>query len=182
MNELSQKDPSRIVFLDETGVKTNMTRLRGRSKGGSRLVCHAPHGHWNSTTLISTIRLNGQTAAMELPGALNGVAFLIYTENILLPSLLPGDILIMDNLSVHYHAGAIALLEKNGIKVEFLPPYSPDFNPIEKMWSKLKALLRGMEARTQEALSQAISLSLNAVTPQDAKGWFDSCYIATSQD
>lgn len=119
---------------------------------------------------------------MEMPGALNGEAFLIYTKEILLPSLTPGDILVMDNLSVHYHAKAINLLERSGIKIEFLPPYSPDFNPIEKMWSKIKALLREIEVRTKEDLSQAITYALNVVAAQHARGWFGSCFIAATQE
>lgn len=158
-----------------------MTRFRGRAQNGQRLSSHAPHGHWNTITIISTIRLNGETAAMELPGALNGDAFLVYTREILLTTLDLGDILVMDNLRVHYQLKALAFLKEKGIQVAFLPPYSPDFNPIEKMWSKVKAFLRGAEARTKEALSLAISLALKSVTPRDAEGWFGSCQIATSQ-
>lgn len=108
--------------------------------------------------------------------------FLIYTQKVLLPTLTPGNILVLDNLSVHYHRGAISLLEKIGIKVELSPPYNPDFKPIEKMWSKVKTLMRGIAARTKEALSQAISFSLNAVTAKDARGWFASCFIAATQN
>ncbi len=131
--------------------------------------------------MISAIRLSGETAAMEVEGASDGMVFREYVRSILVPWLNPGDIVVMDNLRTHYDAEALRLIEACGATVKFLPPYSPDFNPIEKMWSKIKNLLRGFAARTQTELSEAITLAFSAVTPEDAHGWFSSCYITVSQ-
>lgn len=177
LQELPLLDPDKLVFLDESGAKTNMTRLRGRALQGSRLFALAPHGHWCTTTMISAIRLNGKTAAMEVEGASDGPVFREYVRFVLAPSLSPGDIVVMDNLRTHYDTEALRLIEACGASVKFLPPYSPDFNPIEKMWSKIKNLLRGLAARTQAELSEAITQAFSAVTPEDAQGWFSSCYI-----
>ncbi len=179
--ELPGIDPSRLVFLDESGAKTNMTRLRGRSRNGSRLFSSAPHGHWCTTTMISSIRLNGETAAMEIDCPTDSAVFREYVRHILAPTLCPKDIVVMDNLRAHYDAEAIMLIENQGAAVKFLPPYSPDFNPIEKMWSKVKTLLRGFSARTQHELSDAITKAFSAVKAEDAEGWFSSCYITVSQ-
>jgi transposase len=178
---LPSLEPDRLVFLDESGVKTNMTRLRGRARHGLRLFAHAPHGHWCTTTLISSIRINGETAAMELDGATDSLAFRTYVDRVLAPSLHEGDVVVMDNLRAHYDEEAIELIEQTGARVLFLPPYSPDFNPIEKMWSKIKSILRKLEARTQEELSEVIAEAFGCVTPADAKGWFSSCFITASQ-
>lgn len=181
LKELPLLDPEKLVFLDESGAKTNMTRLRGRSLYGSRLFAFAPHGHWCTTTMISAIRLNGETAAMEVEGPSDGPVFREYVRSVLVPSLHPGDIVVMDNLRTHYDAEALLLIKACGATVKFLPPYSPDFNPIEKMWSKIKTLLRGLAARTQEELSEAITKAFSSVTEQDAHGWFSSCYITVYQ-
>jgi len=157
LEELPSLDPHRLVFIDESGAKTNMTRLRGRALHGSRLFACAPHGHWCTTTMISAIRLNGQTAALEVEGPSDGSVFREYVRSVLVPSLHSGDIVVMDNLRTHYDAEALRLIEVCGAIVKFLPPYSPDFNPIEKMWSKIKTRLRSLAARTQEELSVAIS-------------------------
>jgi transposase len=181
LSELPGLDPNHLVFIDESGAKTNMTRLRGRSKGGHRLFSSAPHGHWCTTTMISSIRLNGETAAMEIGCATDAMVFREYVRQVLAPTLQPRDIVVMDNLRAHYDAESISLIEQTGASVKFLPPYSPDFNPIEKMWSKVKEKLRGLCARTQDELSEAISVALSSVTPIDAKGWFFSCGITASQ-
>ena len=152
-----------------------MTRLRGRAKGGQRCVDDAPNGRWSTTTMISSIRLDGTTACLAIEGATNGEVFEAYAREILNPTLKPGDIVIMDNLSAHKRQAAIDLIESTGAKVRFLPPYSPDLNPIEKMWSKVKELLRAAKARTQELLYDAIAAALKTVTAKDAKGWFESC-------
>jgi transposase len=178
LRELPLLDPDKLVFLDESGAKTNMTRLRGRALQGSRLFALAPHGHWCTTTMISAIRLNGKTAAMEVEGASDGPVFREYVRVVLAPSLSPGDIVVMDNLRTHYDTEALRLIEACGASVKFLPPYSPDFNPIEKMWSKIKTLLRGLAARTQAELSEAITQAFATITPDDAQGWFSSCHIA----
>lgn len=177
VRELPSLDPEKLVFIDESGAKTNMTRLRGRALHGSRLFAFAPHGHWCTTTMISAIRLNGKTAAMEVEGPSDGPVFREYVRAVLVPSLFPGDIVVMDNLRTHYDPEALRLIEACGASVKFLPPYSPDFNPIEKMWSKIKNRLRGLAARTQTELSDAITQAFSAITPADAQGWFSSCGI-----
>ena len=166
------------MFLDESGAKTNMTRLRGRAPRNKRLHAAAPCGRWQSTTMIAAIRLDGTTACMHLPGAMDTEAFVTYASEVLCPGLRPGDIVVMDNLSVHKSPKFAELVEKAGAEVRFLPAYSPDLNPIEKMWSKIKGLLRSAEAWTQEKLDEAISLAFSKVTAKDAAGWFASCGYA----
>jgi len=147
---------------------------------GNRLFAKAPHGHWGTTTMISSVRLDGTTAAMEIAGATDSDVFREYVRRVLAPTLLPGDIVVMDNLRTHYAAEALMLIEVRGASVKFLPPYSPDYNPIEKLWSKIKTLLRGLAARTQQELSDAIKRAFEAVTPEDIQGLFFSCYITAS--
>ena len=152
-----------------------MTRLCGRALKGERVPASAPHGHWHTTTMISSIRLNGSTACMALEGTTDTESFRAYVGEVLLPTLQPGDIVVMDNLSPHKSDPTLALITHAGARVLFLPPYSPDLNPIEKMWSKVKGLLRGAEARTPADLITAIGHALAKVTSQDALGWFASC-------
>jgi transposase len=152
-----------------------MTRLRGRSPRGERLVCHAPHGHWCTTTMISSVRLDGTTACITIEGATNTDVFRAYVREVLIPSLRPGDIVVMDNLGAHKNPDTISLIEKVGAEVRFLPAYSPDLNPIELMWSKVKSLLRKTQARTRPDLLAAISSALASVTSLDASGWFTYC-------
>lgn len=168
-------DVQRLVFLDESGAKTNMTRLYGRSFDGGRLVDATPHGHWCVTTMLSSIRADGTTAAMTIEGATDAEVFAAYVKEVLVPTLRPGDIVVMDNLAPHKMPAITTALETAGAEVWFLPAYSPDLNPIEKMWSKIKALLRKAKARTEETLLQAIRNALAAVTQSDAIGWFASC-------
>ena len=152
-----------------------MTRLRGRAPRGARCHASAPCGHWQTTTMIASIRLDGSTAAMAIPGATDTEVFRTYVARVLCPTLRPGDVVIMDNLAPHKSDPTLALITAAGAEVFFLPAYSPDFNPIEKMWSKVKTLLRSAEARTPEALVTAIGAALAKVTAQDALGWFTSC-------
>ena len=152
-----------------------MTRLRGRSLRGERLVCQAPHGHWRTPTMISSVRLDGTTACMTIEGATNTEVFHAYVREVLVPSLRPGDIVVMDNLGAHKNASTLALINQAGAEVRFLPAYSPDLNPIEMMWSKVKALLRKAQARNHTDLLLAIASSLRSVTPQDVLGWFAAC-------
>jgi transposase len=152
-----------------------MTRLRGRAPKGERLVCHAPHGHWRTTTMISSVRLDGASACMTIEGATNTEVFHAYVRVVLVPSLRPGDIVVMDNLGAHKNERTLALIEEAGAEVRFLPAYSPDLNPIEMMWSKVKALLRKAQARNHPDLLVAIASALAAITPQDALGWFTAC-------
>jgi transposase len=168
-------DPHRLVFLDESGAKTNMTRLYGRAFGGQRLVDAAPHGHWSTTTMLSAMRLDGSTAAMVIPEPTDADIFHAYVGEVLIQSLRPGDIVVMDNLPPHKTPRVISAIEAVGAEVWLLPPYSPDLNPIEKMWSKIKAYLRKVKARTKEALFDAIRAALLTVTASDAFNWFASC-------
>ncbi len=156
-----------------------MTRLRGRARRGQRCVDDAPNGRWSTTTMISSIRQDGTNACLAIEGATNGEVFEAYAREILNPTLKPGDIVIMDNLSAHKRQATIDMIESTGARVRFLPPYSPDLNPIEKMWSKVKEFLRATKARTQEALYDAIANALKTITPEDAIGWFESCGYAT---
>ena len=163
------------MFIDESGVLSNMTRLYGRTIGGNRIVDYVPGGHWKTTTIISSIRLNGSSEAMTVDGPLDSDVFKVYLSEVLCPNLKPGDIVIADNLSSHKVSGVEALVRGKGAEIWYLPPYSPDLNPIEKMWSKIKAILRKLKARTREELDQAISEAFNAVSIADAQGWFSSC-------
>ena len=168
-------DPAKLIFLDESGAKTNLTRLWGRAPKGERVHACTPHGRWQTTTMMSSIRLDGTTACMALEGTTDTESFRAYVEVVLVPTLRPGDLVVLDNLSPHKSDPTLALIAQAGAQVLFLPAYSPDLNPIEKMWSKVKALLRSLEARTPADLVKAIGLALAQVTAQDALGWFASC-------
>ena len=176
-----RRDARRLVFIDESSAKTNMTRLRARGRRGERVYDHAPHGHWNTTTMIGSIRLDGRISCMAIDGATTGEVFREYIRHVLCPTLRCGDIVIADNLSAHKDKESEALINARGATLEFLPPYSPDFNPIENMWSKVKTHLRSAKARTQEKLFTAIGHALATVTSKDAKGFFLSCGYTTSQ-
>lgn len=151
-----------------------MTRLRGRAPRGERVYDKSPQGHWQTTTMISSIRLDGSSACMTIPGATDAVVFRAYVRHLLCPTLRAGDVVIMDNLSSHKSEPTLSLIKQAGAQVLFLPAYSPDLNPIEKMWSKVKEFLRNAKARTSSALIQAIANALKSVTPQDAINWFTS--------
>lgn len=161
--------------MDESGAKTNLTRLRGRAPKGERVHARVPHGHWQTTTMMSSIRLNGSTACMALEGTTDTESFRAYVQAILVPTLQPGDIVVMDNLSPHKSDPTLTLIAQAGAQVLFLPAYSPDLNPIEMMWSKVKTFLRAAEARTGEQLTTAIGQALAQITPQDALNWFAHC-------
>ena len=160
------------MFLDETGATTKMARLRGRSPRGERCRAAIPHGHWKTTTLVAGLRLDGLMAPMVIDGAMNGEAFTAYAETFLAPALSPGDIVVLDNLPAHKVSGARAAIERAGARLVFLPPYSPDFNPIEQAFAKLKALLRRAAARTIGALDAAIAAALETFTPQECANYF----------
>ena len=149
-----------------------MARLRGRSPRGERCRASVPHGHWKTTTLVAGLRLDGLTAPMVVDGAMDGEMFTAYAEAILAPTLAPGDIVILDNLPAHKVTGARAAIEARGAFMLFLPPYSPDFNPIEQAFSKLKSILRKAAARTVEALEAAIVAALDAFTPYECANYF----------
>jgi transposase len=152
-----------------------MTRLFGRALHGSRRNDSAPSGHWNTATMLSSIRFDASTEAIVIDGPVNKKMFAAYIEKELAPTLHPGDIVIMDNLSAHKDEAVRKSIESRGATLKYLPPYSPDLNPIEKMWSKIKQLLRSAKARDYEELIRAIGDALNRVTPDDAVGWFQSC-------
>ncbi len=170
-------DPGSFVFLDESGAKTNMTRLYGRSPIGERCVDHTPDGHWKTMTMLSAIRLDGviQDATVVVDGPMDAATFLAYTQQFLAPSLRPGDVVVMDNLSSHKDAGIREAIEAAGADLWYLPPYSPDLNPIEKLWSKVKAWLRRVSAKTFDALNDAIADALRAVHPTECPNCFQAC-------
>src|SRR5258706_1406802 len=154
---------------------TNLTRLRGRAERGQRVNSRCPAGHWQTLTMISSIRLDGATACMALDGTTDTESFRAYVREVVVPTLRPGDIVVMDNLSPNKSGQTTALIVNAGAEVLFLPAHSPDLNPIEKMWSKVKSLLRAAAARTSAELIAAIGQAMARVTPQDALGWFASC-------
>jgi transposase len=165
-------DPERLVFIDETGASTKMARLYGRSKRGTRCRAPVPHGHWMTTTFTGALRLSGLTAPMVLDGPMNTAAFLAYLEQILVPTLAPGDLVVMDNLPPHKAAAVRAAIEAAGAELIFLPPYSPDFNPIENAFAKLKSILRKAAARTREELWAVIADSLPKFKTQECENYF----------
>ena len=161
-----------MVFLDETGAKTNMTRTYARSRKGERAVDYAPQGHWNTTTLVAAITPQAAIAPMILEGPMDSAAFEAYIEHVLIPALPPNAIVVMDNLSSHKSSAVARLLRGAGAELWYLPPYSPDFNPIENMWSKIKSLLRSAKARTQEKLYKAIAAAIDQITSTDTNSFF----------
>lgn len=165
-------EPEKRVFIDETGTSTKMARLHGRAPRGERCRAPVPHGHWNTTTFVGALRLSGMTAPMTLDGAMNGIAFQAYVEQVLVPTLSPGDVVSMDNLPAHKPAGIRDAIERAGATLLFLPPYSPDFNPIEMAFSKIKAWLRNTAPRTVEHLWDAIAEAIDSMTPQEAHNFF----------
>jgi transposase len=165
-------DPTRLVFIDETGASTKMARLRGRAPRGERLRAGVPHGHWKTTTFVAGLRLTGLTAPMVLDGPMDRMAFLAYAQHILAPTLSKDDIVIMDNLPAHKGDEIRLVIESTGAKLVFLPPYSPDFNPIENAFAKLKALLRKAAERTVEGLWRTIGTLLDQFSPQECANYF----------
>lgn len=168
-------EPERLVFIDETGASTKMARMRGRAPKGERCRAPIPHGHWKTTTFTGALRLSGMTAPMVLDGPMNGPAFIAYVEQILAPTLCPGDIVIMDNLPAHKPNAVRMAIEAAGARLCFLPPYSPDFNPIENAFSRLKAILRKTAARTIDELWNAIGEAISTFTPGECQNYFAAC-------
>ena len=165
-------DPRRLVFVDETGTSTKMARLRGRSPRGQRCRAAIPHGHWKTTTLTAGLRLGGLAAPMVLDGPMDGDAFRAYVAQVLVPELAPGDVVILDNLPAHKVSGVRETITSAGATLVFLPPYSPDFNPIEQAFAKLKALLRKAAARTVDDLWDAIAEAIEMFTPDECANFF----------
>ena len=173
-------EPERLVFIDETWASTNMARRFGRARCGQRLRMAVPHGHWKTTTFVAGLRLTGMVAPFVLDGPINRQAFEVYVERVLAPELRPGDVVVMDNLSSHKGARTRELIEAAGASLLYLPPYSPDFNPIENAFAKLKALLRKAAERTVEGLWDAIGRLLDLFTPSECANYFAAAgYDAT---
>ena len=165
-------EPERLVFIDETGVDTKMARRFGRSARGERCRASVPYGHWKTTTFTAGLRITGMTAPFVLDGPMDGECFLAYVEQILAPSLHPGDVVVIDNLPAHRVNGVKAAIERRGARLLFLPPYSPDFNPIEQAFAKLKAHLRKAAARTVDDLWAAIAEILKTFTQTECENYF----------
>lgn len=173
-------DAGRLVFIDETWAKTNMTRRHGRCGQGDRLIAKVPHGHWRTMTFLCALRRDRLDAPCVIDGPINGRSFLAYVEQILVPTLVPGDIVVMDNLGSHKGVPVRRAIRAAGAKLLFLPPYSPDLNPIEQVFSKLKALLRKAAERTVEATWRRIGSLLDAFTSQECANYLrNSGYAAT---
>lgn len=165
--------PERLVFIDETWAKTNMTRPRGRALRGTRLIAAVPHGHWQTTTFLAGLRSSGLIAPLVIDGAVNGEIFQAYVRQQLAPALQPGDIVIMDNLSSHKRAGVRQAIEAVGAALVYLPPYSPDFNPIEQAFSKFKWLLKSAAHRTVESLWRACGELLDKFTATECRHYMN---------
>ena len=168
-------DPGRFVFLDETGASTDMVRRYGWAPRGERLVDAAPRGHWKATTFVAGLRQGGLVAPFVLDGPMTGAAFRAYVERVLAPVLAPGDVVVMDNLGAHKVAGVAEAIRAAGAGLMYLPPYSPDLNPIEQVFAKLKALLRRAAARTRDALWAAIADLLGTYSPDECRNHLASC-------
>ncbi len=168
-----------LVFVDESGANTQMTRLRGRALGGQRLLARVPHGHYQTSSLISGVRLEGPCAPWLFDGPRNGEMFLAWVRQGLTPTLRPGDVVILDNLSTHKIRGVREAIEAARARLLYLPPYSPDFNPIEPMWSKIKQILRSHAPRSEDELLRAAQSAFNSISTADCKGFFFSARCAT---
>ena len=166
---------ARLKFLDESGSNLALTRLFGRAAPGRRVAEGVPQNRGENVTMLAAIGLGGVSAPMTVNGAVDGEVFLIYVRQVLVPTLSAGDIVVMDNLGAHRVAGVAEAIEEAGARVEYLPPYSPDYNPIEKCWSKVKTALRKAKARTREALEAALKEALLQITAADARAWFAHC-------
>ena len=165
-------DVHRLVFVDESGTHTSLARLYAWAPRGQRAQAQVPRNHGKNTTLVAALSWRGMQAPWTVEGAMDSAAFLVYIRQVLAPTLQPGQIVILDNLAVHKGAAIHAAIAAQGCELVYLPAYSPDFTPIEQAFSKLKALLRALAARTREALLDALAVALDAITPDDAHGWF----------
>jgi transposase len=173
-------DPRRLVFIDETWVKTNMTPIRGWAPRGERLVARAPFGKWRTLTFLAALRLDRIDAPMLLDGPMNGIKFRAYVEQALVPTLAAGDIVIIDNLGSHKGNAVELAIASVGARLLFLPPYSPDLNPIEQLFSKLKTLLRKLDARSEEQVLSGIARVLNAFSSAECSRYFRHSGYASS--
>jgi transposase len=176
---LADVSANRLVFLDESGANTQMTRRYGRSPLGRRLVCPVPQGHYQTTTMIAAVRLKGPQAPWMFDGPMDGELFLAWVQQGLVPVLRRNDVVILDNLSTHKVRGVQEAIEAAGARLEYLPPYSPDLNPIENLWSKVKQGLKGCAPRNAGQLLKAAAAAFNTVTPKDCRGFFLHAGYAT---
>jgi transposase len=172
---VSRSDVRRLVFVDESGFHTSMDRLRSRAPKGERAYGKVPRNRGRNTTLIASMSLRGMGASMCVRGATDAEVFEVYVEHFLAPTLSEGQLVVLDRLGAHKRRRVRELIEERGAELVFLPPYSPDLNPIEEAFSKIKSILRKVGARIHEALVEAMCGALSAVTPGDAAGWFDHC-------
>jgi transposase len=168
----------KLVFIDESGATTAMQRLRGRSPRGERCRASGPAGHWKILTMIGAVRVDGPLICSTLDGPVDQPSFLAWVHESLCPSLRPGDVVCLDNLPAHKSPKIRQAIESVGARLEYLPPYSPDFNPIENMWSKVKEALRAAAQRTAEALGDAVARALATVESNDCRGFFSNCGYA----
>lgn len=166
---------SRLKFIDESGSNLALTRLFGRARPGARITEGVPQNRGENVTVLAALSLRGVEAAMTVNGAVDGEVFLTYVREVLVPTLSEGDIVVMDNLKAHKVSGVEEAIMATGARVEYLPPYSPDLNPIEKCWSKIKTALRRAKARTREALEEALRQALLTITEADVHAWFNHC-------
>jgi transposase len=174
-DRLPLHDARQYVFLDECGVTTDLIRRYGRSPRGTRLRDHAPFGHWETSTVIAALRWDGITAPGVFNGPIDAVSFLAYVEQVLVPTLQPGDVVVLDNLVVHKQPEVRAAIEATGAQLRFLPPYSPDFNPIELVFAKLKAFLRAARPRTFDEVTMLIGVALELFTPPECANYVRHC-------
>ena len=168
-------DPARLVFLDESGVRTDLIRRYGRGLSGARVPDHTPDGRWHTTTFLGALRVTGLTAPAVFDGPIDGASLLAYIEPVLMPTLAPGDIVIMDNLSCHKSPAVRQAIEAVGAQLWFLPKYSPDLNPIELAFAKLKAILRKARCRTREVLWHTIGTAVPGYDPAECRNYFRHC-------
>jgi transposase len=174
-DELSDVPLDRIVVIDESAASTKLTRLRGRCDRHERLVAPVPYGHWQVLTMIAAMTVRGVRTAVTVDAATDGEIFLRFVTEALVPTLAPGDVVVMDNLQAHKVSGVREAIERAGASLLYLPPYSPDLSPIEPMWSKVKQALRSLAARTVDVLQEAVTAALQSVTPSDCEGFFRHC-------
>jgi transposase len=175
----SSLDPAKLIFIDETGTNTAMVRTRGRGVCGQRVVGRAPHGHWKTLTFVAGLRAGAMTAPFVIDRPMNGSIFQVYLRQCLVPTLSPGDIVVMDNLPAHKLTTVREIIEAAGATLLYLPPYSPDLNPIEQVFAKLKALLRKAAKRSIDALWQEIGKLLDAFTEQECRNYLRNSGYAT---
>lgn len=177
--QLAKEPATALVFVDESGATTKLTRLRARAPEGQRAVGRIPQGHYQTTTLVSGIGLRGPCAPWLFEGAMDGEMFLAWVIQGLVPTLKNGDVVIMDNLATHKVQGVLEAIEAVGARLLYLPPYSPDFNPIENMWSKIKQILRSQVPRTASELIAAAKIAFQAISTSDCQGFFLNAKYAT---